>query len=208
MQRNLTASVVADIERVCAEQLGKICTPLLKLTAAIAAAGAGAHSVSAASGVTQKDRGSEESKAQETVGYNSISATATTSSTSLSSTSPEALNELISAHSHPVASAATAREYTLKQLHRVNKHLQNMLLFRRDKLLRAEFAAKTAWQALTAQCLPSANRVMKTGTAKVRYENILAKSPVVISGLQLAAALFSSVLNMFHSHNIFLLLTG
>lgn len=60
-----------------------------------------------------------------------------------------------------------ARAYTLHQLHRLQTHLDNLLAFRLQKLVRPEVAARQAWQVLVDQALAVANKLLKSGQMKV-----------------------------------------
>lgn len=122
--RGFTNTVVADLEKAFADQVGKVCLPLLK----IARARAGEASADSAA--------SEESK--------SSAGVATGSSEDL------------------------ARSYILHQLHRLQTQLGNMMHFRLHKLVRADAAARVAWQTLVEQALPIVNKLMKVGQVKVR----------------------------------------
>jgi hypothetical protein len=62
---------------------------------------------------------------------------------------------------------ALARAYAVQQLHTLRVTLQNMSLFRRQKLLRAEMAARCAWTALAADALPCMLKLMRAGTLEV-----------------------------------------
>ncbi len=63
---------------------------------------------------------------------------------------------------------ALARAYTVQQLQTLRTALENMNLFRRQKMLRTEVAARGAWIALTADALPCILKLMRAGTVEVR----------------------------------------
>jgi len=63
-----------------------------------------------------------------------------------------------------------ARSYLLHQLHRLQAQLGNMMHFRVQKLVRADAAARVAWQALVEQALPAVNKLLKVGHAKVSLD--------------------------------------
>jgi hypothetical protein len=65
-----------------------------------------------------------------------------------------------------------ARAYAVHQLQRLLLLLQNMLLFRQQKLVRVEVAAACAWRCLGENALPSVMKLMKAGTLEVRHKEL------------------------------------